>query len=162
MAGGCWCYCLVPGDTVVGDIVGTEFMHESNSSSTFNFSSLCLKLEADFWIHHSVQYTPCSLQQKLMSNCGVGRGESSGFQTNERMNDWRQKHWYMGRKECQLQELCVSSLSVPLCHCWLNPPAGHQEGEKLCSFHLILRFSDCSALPRKSMLYFTHYTAVEV
>lgn len=39
---------LVPGDAVVDDIVGTEFIHKSNSSSTFNFSSLSLKLEADF------------------------------------------------------------------------------------------------------------------
>lgn len=39
---------LVPGDTVAGDTEGTEFMHKSNSSSMFNFSSLFLKLEADF------------------------------------------------------------------------------------------------------------------
>lgn len=75
VAGGCWCYHLVP-----GDIAGTEFIYKSNCSSTFNFSSWSLKLEVDFWIHHSVQYNPCSLQQKLMSKCGAGRGESGGFQ----------------------------------------------------------------------------------
>lgn len=46
--------------------------------------------------------------------------------------------------------------SLPLL---IKSPAGHQDGEKLCS---VLRFSDCSALPRKSMLYFTCCTAVEV
>lgn len=49
--------------------------------------------------------------------------------------------------------------SLPLL---IKSPAGHQEGEKLCSFNFILRLSDCSALPRKSMVYFTCCTAVEV
>lgn len=49
--------------------------------------------------------------------------------------------------------------SLPLL---IKSPAGHRDGEKLFSFHFVLRFSDCRALPRTSILYFTCCTAVEV
>lgn len=49
--------------------------------------------------------------------------------------------------------------SLPLL---IKSPTGHQESEKLYSFNFILSFSDCSALPKKSMVYFTCCTGVEV